>query len=199
VFFNLSCARTHVTNCSPIHAQEPQVPLVLVFPNHDFETYAFICVLPVPPTSVFLIQRAIQYYAKGTKRGFPVHWDRRSPTHYSLVFIYRRFRTTYPSHLQGTSSPKGTERLSRNVGNYQSRLRYLPEERWLIYTAVDAWDQAECCRAFVPFSYLNSHWYKHSPKNFIVPRTNVLILRNKKYFIMNYFNYVHKKYAYRGK
>jgi hypothetical protein len=39
----------------------------------------------------------------------------------------------WESHLQGSSSPltleDGTDRLSRNVGNYESTLRNIPEER----------------------------------------------------------------------
>jgi len=36
-----------------------------------------------------------------------------------VVISYRRFETTYPSHVQGVKNPKdedGTDRLSRNVG-----------------------------------------------------------------------------------
>lgn len=40
------------------------------------------------------------------------------------------FRTACPSHLQGLSSPKNwNDRLSRNVGNYHSSLRNIPDKR----------------------------------------------------------------------
>jgi hypothetical protein len=52
-----------------------------------------------------------------------------------LVVSYRRFWKTYQSYLQGSSSPgpltfkDGTDRLSRNVGNCQSTVRDVREER----------------------------------------------------------------------
>ena len=53
-------------------------------------------------------------------------------TQHRLVVIDRRFGTIYRSHLQGSSSlltlENGTDRLSRNVGNYQSTLRKIAEE-----------------------------------------------------------------------
>ena len=36
----------------------------------------------------------------------------------------------------------GTDRLSRNVGNYQSTLRNIPEEGKVVDTAVEAWNHA---------------------------------------------------------
>jgi hypothetical protein len=40
------------------------------------------------------------------------------------------FRDSLMVHLQGSSSPRnGTNRLSRNVGNYQSTLRNIPAEQ----------------------------------------------------------------------
>jgi len=50
-----------------------------------------------------------------------------------LVVSYPCFGTTYQSHLQGSGSP-------RNVGNYQSMLRYIPEE-WRSDNAAEAWNQ----------------------------------------------------------
>jgi hypothetical protein len=63
-------------------------------------------------------------------------WD---VTQRRLVVSYRRFGTSYRSQLQGSIfkgrtvdwliHEDGTDRLSRNVGNYQYTLRYIPEER----------------------------------------------------------------------
>ena len=57
-------------------------------------------------------------------------WD---ITRRRVVFSYRSFWTTYLPHLQGSSNPRslenGTNRLSRNFGNYQSTLRNIPEGR----------------------------------------------------------------------
>jgi hypothetical protein len=55
-----------------------------------------------------------------------------------MVFTYRSCRITYRSHIQGASKEFSlgclaleceTDRLFRNVGNYQPRLRNMPEER----------------------------------------------------------------------
>jgi hypothetical protein len=65
-------------------------------------------------------------------------WD---VTQCRLLISHRRFRTTYRWHFQRPSNPRinsffdfltpenGTDRLSRNVGNYQATLRNIPEER----------------------------------------------------------------------
>jgi len=47
------------------------------------------------------------------------------------VAQYRRFGAAYSSHLSRVkfNLEDGTDRLSRNVGNYQSALRNIPEER----------------------------------------------------------------------
>jgi hypothetical protein len=57
----------------------------------------------------------------------------------AMVASYRRFGTTYQIQLQVSSSPRifldclaledGTERLSRNVGKYQSMLHNTSDER----------------------------------------------------------------------
>jgi hypothetical protein len=51
----------------------------------------------------------------------------------SSVIYYRRFGTIYRSYLQGPSgfltSEDGTNKLSRNVGNYHYSLRNNPKER----------------------------------------------------------------------
>jgi hypothetical protein len=70
------------------------------------------------------------------QRGSSLFWD---VTQRRLVISYRRFGTTYRFHLQRSSKPRflldylthedGSDRLSRNVGNYQSTLRNIPEER----------------------------------------------------------------------
>ena len=55
-----------------------------------------------------------------------------------LVISYRRFGTNYRSHLQGSTCPRSlnsltledkTKGLSRNVDDYWSTLRNIPEER----------------------------------------------------------------------
>jgi hypothetical protein len=55
---------------------------------------------------------------------FSLFWD---VTQLWLVFSYRSFGTAYRLHLG--SRENGTYRLSRNVSNYQSRPRNIPEER----------------------------------------------------------------------
>lgn len=74
---HFSHARTHVTNCSPNHAQQSQIPSVLVFPSHYFVTLAFPYILPVPPKSVVLTHTAIHCYQNSTNHVLPVHSDLR--------------------------------------------------------------------------------------------------------------------------
>ena len=52
-------------------------------------------------------------------------WD---VTYRRFVVSYRRFGTNFGSHLQGAFEG-GTDSLSRNVVNYQSALRSIPQER----------------------------------------------------------------------
>jgi hypothetical protein len=125
---NLSYGRTHVTKCSRIHAQESEVPSVLVFPSHCFVTLAFSYILPVPPNSVTFIHTAIWYYRNSTNRGLPVHWSRRSfevshriPTFTGQIVI---------AIFNGQAVRDETERLSPNVGDYQSRLCNIPKQWW---------------------------------------------------------------------
>jgi hypothetical protein len=47
----------------------------------------------------------------------------------ALIGSYRLFGTTSLSHLQGSSSQDGDDRLSRKVDNYKSTLRNIPEEQ----------------------------------------------------------------------
>jgi len=50
--------------------------------------------------------------------------------------MYRRFETTYQSHLEGSSIPRrplkdGTDMLSRNCDtNCQTTPRNIPEDQW---------------------------------------------------------------------
>jgi hypothetical protein len=146
-FSNLCRARTHVTNCSPIHTQESQVPSVLVFPSHDFLTLAFTFVLPVPQT-------AIRCYAKSTKRGFLVNWDRRSPeVSRSTDWLLPMFRgkLSVPSSRIKQSKMRPKDCLETSVIN-KRRLCNIAEERWLIYNTTEAWNQAQCCAYFI-FKY----------------------------------------------
>jgi hypothetical protein len=54
---------------------------------------------------------------------------------FEIFVIYRRFGSTHRCHLLGPNSwdfmtlEDGTDRLSRNVANYRSTLRNIPEER----------------------------------------------------------------------
>ena len=56
----------------------------------------------------------------------------------SLVISYRRLGTTYRSHLQGSCSHGYPE---TSVNNYQSTLRNILEEYFLIDTAAEAQNQ----------------------------------------------------------
>jgi hypothetical protein len=67
-----------------------------------------------------------------------------------MVFCYRRFGTTYLSHLQGSRSPRrfffdsmtfedGTDRFPEtSVTNYHTTLREIPEERRSLGAAAEA-------------------------------------------------------------
>jgi len=63
----------------------------------------------------------------GAFRNQFTEWDiSSSECHAEYIGTSRRFGTTYQCHLQGSS--KWTNRLSRNVGNYQYTLRDILEE-----------------------------------------------------------------------
>jgi hypothetical protein len=55
-------------------------------------------------------------------------WDVTQPI---VIVRYRRFGSKFRSHLQGSSLTLQdvTDTLPRNVGNYESTLRNIPEER----------------------------------------------------------------------
>jgi hypothetical protein len=61
---------------------------------------------------------------------FSRFWD---VTHRRLVRSYRRFGTTYLPIIQGSVNPRslenGADRLYRNVGDYQSTVRNILEDR----------------------------------------------------------------------
>jgi hypothetical protein len=66
--------------------------------------------------------------SKITRSKSSLLWD---VTQSKLVGSYRRFGATYRSHIQGSSLilEDWTNMLLRNIGNYQSTLRNIPEER----------------------------------------------------------------------
>ena len=88
-------------------------------------------------------------------------WD---VTRRRFAVLYRRFETIYRSHLQGSRSLRrksffleslnleyGADRLSRNVGNYRSALRNIPEVRRSMLQFLDD-KETQCLRQFFLFS-----------------------------------------------